>query len=768
MAFCLLIGIYIINEKAVNTTIRNLDRQFILQSTWKDENTAPSTTTVGPLAKKLKELYPDLVENYCRFDPLSAIISSGNKQFRQDIAIADTSIISMYGLPLVAGNRATAFRDNRSAVVTESVAKKLFGQIDVVNKVFTIHTPKGTKEDFAISAVLKDMPYNSVMNYNQGHHYQVFVPMENDTLFRLQHHGDSWSIVFITGMVELKPGADPGYLTSLLPQVLQSNAAPWISSGLKAQLIAMKDYHLQENNGIVQKMINALSLVGVFILLMAVVNFINISIGVSAWRIKEIGLRKVFGGSRLQLVLQHIFEALILSFCAGIIAIILYELIRPFFNNLLNASLTPVFKFDSGLISGLLLFVFLTGIIAGSYPSLVLSDVRVTTAVKGKAGSVHGRVSMTKGLLIIQFSLAVAVFISTLIISRQVAFFFGKDPGYQKDHVLVISSVPHKWDSAGIIQMESIRDQLAGVKGISLVSLSSNIPDGKPEGSGGLSPGGKEGKHLTCPIIIADRNFAAVYGIPMKEGVCFSQDTYMPGQIVLNESAVKALGWESATGKYAGSLIGKQLTVAGVTKDFNISSLHENIEPLAIMNVRDMKAYDYLSLRLSSNDIHNTISRLDNKWKELFPGSPLEYFFMDDKLQSLYKADLQLKKASTMATVLTFIIVLIGIIGVISFSLTKRTSEIAMRKVLGASSSRIIALFLKEYAILICIANLIGWPIAYFATNKWLESYAYRIDQTIMPFLFVTVLVFIIVLTMITILCFKVASSRPVASLRAD
>ncbi|HTE23599.1 ABC transporter permease [Flavitalea sp.] len=768
ITFCLIIGIYISTKKAVNSQIRNIDRQYVLKSNWKDDNTAPATTTVGPLAKKLKELYPTLIENYYRFDPINAIVSSGARQFREDIAIADTTLVSIYGFQLVAGNKAALFRDNRSAVVTESFAKKLFGRSDVLDKILTIHTQKGTKEDFAITAVLQDMPFNSVMNYNQGHQYEVFVPMESDTLFRLQHYGDNWSIVFVTGMVELKPGVDPAYVTALLPQVLKSNAAPWISSGLSAELSAMKDYHLEENNGTVRKMMDALTLVGLLILLMAVINFINISIGVSAWRIKEIGLRKVFGGNRRQLAIQHVFEALVLSFLAATLAVLFYEVARPAFNKLLVTTLTPLYDFNTTTIFTGLLFVALIGIIAGIYPSFVLSAVNVTTAVKGKAGSVQGGITMRKGLLIMQFSLAVAVFISSLVVSGQVSYLFTMDLGYKKDQVLIISSVPHKWDSAGIMQMESIRDQLATVNGTTAVSLSSNIPDGRPDGSGGLSPGGKGGKKLICPIIIADRNFAKVYGIPMKEGVFFSQESYMPGQIVLNESALKALGWETGTGKRAGRLIGKELTVAGVVRDFHIASLHENIEPLAIMNIRDMQAYDYLSLKLATTDIHKTVSRVEAKWKELFPGTPFEYFFMDEKFQAIYKADLQLKTASSIATALTLIIVLLGIVGVITFTLTKRTREIATRKVLGASAGRIIGLFLKEYAVLIFVSNLIAWPLAYFATTRWLENYAYRIQLTIVPFLTVAIFIFLTIAAAITIICFKTASSRPAQSLRSE
>jgi putative ABC transport system permease protein len=268
--------------------------------------------------------------------------------------------------------------------------------------------------------------------------------------------------------------------------------------------------------------------------------------------------------------------------------------------------------------------------------------------------------------------------------------------------------------------------------------------------------------------MIADENFASVYNIPVKEGSFFGRKNYIPGQLVFNESAVKGLGWENATGKFAGRLIGRQFTVAGVIKDFHIASLHENMQPLAFLHIRDMKAYEYLSVKLNPGPVHTTITAIENKWKEWFPDTPFEYFFMDDKFQSLYKADIQLQKASGIASALTFIIVLLGIAGVVSFTVMKRSKEIAVRKVLGAGRWNIILIFLKEYTGLILLANLIGWPMAYLASGKLLENYAYRIPQTIFPFLWVGAFILVAVFCAVIIQCFKAASMNPIVRLRSE
>ncbi|HXB11362.1 MAG TPA: FtsX-like permease family protein, partial [Bacteroidia bacterium] len=272
---------------------------------------------------------------------------------------------------------------------------------------------------------------------------------------------------------------------------------------------------------------------------------------------------------------------------------------------------------------------------------------------------------------------------------------------------------------------------------------------------------------LICPIIAADLNFATVYGIHIKEGVFFSGN-YVPGQVILNESAVRALGWKSATGQSFGEVAGVPLTVAGVVKDFNISSLHDQLQPLVIMNVRDLKYYNYLSVKLGTNNIHQTITAIQAKWKELYPGIPFEYFFMNDKFQSLYKSDLQLQRASLIATILNLLIVFFGVVGIVSFTILKRTKEIAVRKILGADTKKILLLFVKEYSISILIANIIGWPLAYFITTKWLQSYAYRVEQTIFPFISVSIIMFFVIILIIVIQCYKAAVSNPVNSLRTE
>ncbi len=451
ITFSLIIGVYILNQENVNARIKNINNQYLIKSRWKQENMGPDITTLGPLAKTMKDEYPGLVANYYRFDPVANIVSAGNKHFREDISVGDTTFVSMYGFALLYGNQRQPFINNQSAVVTEDFALKFFGKSNVINKVITIQTPSdGSKHDFVISAVLKKLPYNSISNFAISKtEYQVYLPMENNQYFQGGDKGDNWANVFMVGMIELQKGVSPKDIEKPFEQVLEKYQPPFVKGNLKVELAGLKNYYLVQNNYAVQKMITSLSLIASFILLLSIINFININIGTSSYRLKEIGLRKVFGSEKLQLIVQFMTESWMLTLIATIISILLYQLLIPVFNQLLNSSLESFWEFDFVKILFLFLLVLLTGFISGIYPAFVLSSSGIINSVKGKINTAKGGLMLRKTLIVIQFTLAIIVFISSLNVSKQVAFFFNKDLGYNKDQVMIISSLPRNWDSAG-------------------------------------------------------------------------------------------------------------------------------------------------------------------------------------------------------------------------------------------------------------------------------------------------------------------------------
>ena len=773
ITFSFIIGVYVLDQYGINASLKNAGRQYIIKSDWKVKEMGLEMTTFGSLAKTLKDEYPGLVANYYRYNPVTNVVSAGEQSFKENIAIGDTSFVTMYGFPLLYGDPRHPFTDNSSAVITETMATKLFGNSNATGKIISVLTTvKGTKQQYKVSAVLKDIPYNSVTHLF-GDTYSVFVPTVGNNYYGGGDPAEGWSGAYEAAAIELNPGVSPKDLAVPLRQLLAKYTDENIQKNLTVQLAPVKDYYLKDHNGAALRMIRILSSAAAFILLMAVINFVNINIGTSAYRLKEIGLRKVFGGARKQLMTQFITEALLLTGVSAVVSLVLYELLRPVFNEILNTTFDSVIHFKTGAVLYLVVLVFITGFIAGIYPAFVLSSSRIINAVRGKIDTATGAQTLRKGMLVTQFTLATIIFICAVTVSKQVSYIFSKDIGYNKEQVLVLTVFPKQWDSAGVSRMMGIKNALMQLSVVKNASLSFEIPDRKPPGSIDMQPVNGDGRTVLITSCGADENYAATFGLQVLTGSCFSPGGgFIPNQVVVNESAIKALGLT------AGTAINRQIkipsspgtivTIAGVVKDYNYSSLQEPIGPIAFFNVRDWNAYRYLSLKLNTTQIAETLTLIKNKWKELAPNTPFEYTFMDEKFAALYRSEKQLKTAADIATVVNLVIIFLGIFGVVTITLIKRTKEIAVRKVLGARVRHIIILFTKDYAWLIIIANLVACPITYIICNKWLQGYAYRINQSVTPYLLVCLVIFLSSLCMIAVQCIKAGIANPVKSLKTE
>lgn len=771
ITFSFVIGIYIIHEKEVNSKIKNLHNQYIIKSKWKQEAMGSDITTLAPLAKTMKEEYPDLVANYYRSKDQNLIVSVGEKHFKEDVAVCDTTLVSMFGFPILYGNKNSAFINNKSAVVTESFALKYFGKKDVTGREVQTQTEWGLKYNYVITTVLKDIPENTVTDfYNDKKPNTIFIPIDHngysDSTFK------DWAYYNVPSMIELKSGVKPEDLSLPFTKVLALHAPNVFKGNLEVELAGLKDYYLKMNKGTVEKMIRTLSIIAFFILLMAVINFINIKIGTSAYRLKEMGLRKVFGSEKKHLIIQHLSESFLLTLVSAVLSLIFYELLRPVFFQLLNTTFDHIWEFTSVQTLIIVFLIIIVSLISGIYPAFILSSSNVINAVRGKPDKARGGLLLRQTLLVVQFTLAIAVFISAINISKQISYFLNKDLGYKKDQLLILSSLPKIADSTwGVQKMETFRKELSDIPGVKTASLSFEIPNGEYADNLNLIPeGANNNQVVSIPYLVTDEKYAETYGLQLKEGRYLRESNdSIPTEVVLNESAVKAFGWSSAIGKKVKlAFAGFWVTVVGVVKDFNFFSLHKKVEPLAFLNVNAMNRYQYFSIRFQTNNISKTIASLQHKWKSFFPEQPFEYSFMDEKLKSLYKSELQLKMATDIAAVMNLIIVFLGVFGVVAFTLAKRTKEIAVRKVLGADIRNIIMLFIKHYTLLLLIANVIAWPTAYLIINKWLENYAYRIHQDVIPFLFAGLFTFITASVLIAAQCFKVARSNPVNALKYE
>ncbi len=774
ISFCMLIGQYIVHEASVNSIYKDVHQQYFLNNEWKSKNSGPEMTTLGALGKSLKRNYSNLVADYYRFNPVVNVVSAGEKHFREDVSIGDTNLVSMYGLPLLYGNPNKAFADIHSAVITEPFAMKLFGEKNVINKVITFTNLSGKTTDYKVSAVLKALPYNTISNTFVGAHdgYAMYIPFEGNQYYPGGTGEDSWTGINTVSFVKLQPGIQVGQLDAPVKKLLVQNAPEAISKSLSIHLKPLDTYYLNTNGGTVSKTLSILTWVALGILLLAVINFVNILIGTSSYRIKEIGLRKVFGGRRKELIIQYIVESVMLTLFAALLSLIFYSIFRPLFSEILNTTLAALGNFHFMEWMGIATIVFVVGVLAGIYPAFILSGSEMVSSVKGKPEGTEKGMWLRKTLLIAQFTIAIGVFIFSMVLSRQVDYFFNNDLGYNKDRLMVIVAFPKQWDSVGVEKMESIRNGLLSESIIQDASVSFEIPERTPPGRVAINPEGrKDHDPLNIETITVDEKYASTYGIHVQEGKFFSNQTgaFIPDEAVINESALKSFGWKTATGKKIRFTDGSpDVVVTGVVKDFHLASMQDAIEPLIFFQVKANRAYRFITVKLGPGDLANSVARVKARWNEISPGAPFEFTFMDEKLQSMYRSELQLKKASGIATGLMILIILFGIFGVLALALTKRTKEIAVRKVLGAEIHHIITLFIKQYAALLLISNLIAWPLTFYFCNRWLQQYAYRVSQPVSMYLMAGIFITIIAFALITLQCLKVALSNPVKSLKTE
>ncbi len=773
ITFTLLIGTYIWGELQVNADLKNVDNQYLIQSKWKQADIGLEITTLAPLAKTLKENYPNLVENYYGFEGYTSTISNGDKAFREDIQIGDATLLKMYGFELLYGDCQTALDQPYSMVISSEQAIKYFGKLDCVGKSLTVESNAGSKKSFMISGVLGKVNTNSVMHLLSDTRIPILMSFESSKFWGIEKYF-AWNNPYNVGYVELKKGVNPATVTQVMAKLIKANAPENISTNLQAYLVPMKEVYLEANNSIVKKTILTLFFVALFILLMAIVNFINMSIGNAVTRLKEIGVRKMLGSQKKQLMLQFLAESILISLFSLLISLILYEVFQPFFGQMLHKKIPSLLAVSPYFYLFTILFSVLIGLISGVYPAFILSNLPSIDSLKGKLKSIKENIFLRRVLIVSQFSIALFVCVGAIVINKQVNYFFNKDLGYQKEAVVTLS-VPRDWSPQGVDKMERIRDEMAKLKEVSQVSLSYDIPAGHGGNNNAFYKMGQDSTQAVYVQTIAtDEKYADTYQIPMIAGVYFqrAQERFQAGKIVLNETAIKTLGFKNPT-----EAIGQEIrihystqpfTIVGVTKDFHIGSMHKAISPLVFMNVKDFTYFRYLSFKIQPSNLAQSLSSIEQKWKTLMPGSAFEYTFIDDTLQKLYQSEIQLKKASQIATILSGIIVLLGILGMVSMSIARRTKELGIRKVLGASSISIIMLFLKEFVVLIAIAIVIAFPLGIMSMNNWLSAYAYRIDLSWQMFAIVAFGFSIIISLFVFLQTFKTALENPVKSLKTE
>ncbi|MEO7214054.1 ABC transporter permease [Mucilaginibacter sp.] len=772
IAFTMLVGSYVWHEASVNSDLKNAENQYIIQSKWRDPNMGYALQALAPMPKALKDEYPTLVANYYHWDGVSSNVSKGDKHFRESLQVGDSTFLVTYGFKLLHGDVGTALNNPFSVVITEDRAIKYFGKTDVIGETLSIENFKGDKHDFVVQGVLDKLSKNSVTNVIEQSNSTFFLPGAAAKF--MGRSLDGWNNTVVVGLVELRPGVKAEALNGPMLSLMKKNAPEQISANLTPYLVPLSKYYLENNNGLVKKMLYTLSFIALFILLMAVINFVNICISRSSQRMKEMGIRKVLGGLRKQLIWQFLTESVLMVFIATVVALGIYALGRPYFADLLATNIKGLFSFPLYFYLLPFALALVIGLIAGLYPALVLSSLKSVDSLKGKLNQVKDNVIFRKALIAFQFATAAVVLISAIVVSKQINLFFGKSLGYDKDYV-VYAQLPRDWSKPGVQKMEGIKYRLAQLPQVRSVALSWEIPDGNNGGSFRATKiDADSAAGFSSQTLMADNQYAATYGLKIKAGQFFMPQYVQAdsAKVVINETQAKALGFTNPK-----DAIGKQfkaigspdpLSICGVVADFQLGSMQGKIQPVTFYNVNQTTFYRYFSVKLRPDNIQNSLEILQKKWAEVMPGAPFEYNFMDDALAKMYKTELQLKQAAYLATGLAIIIVLLGVLGLISLSVQKRTKEIGIRKVLGSSVNHVMILFMKDFLGTVVIAGLVACPLAYYLMQHWLDNYAYKISLTPLPFVIAVLALTIVTAVLISVQTVKAALANPVKSLRSE
>lgn len=776
LAFALIVGVYVWGELQVNKDIKDKDRTYIILSDWTPKEMGMDICVPPLVPKLLKTNYPDLVESFCRLGATSANISNGKNTFFENIMMADTNVFETFGLQLSHGNTKTALSEPYSVVLTHEAAIKYFGKTDVLNQTIVIEAQTEGRKTHRVTGVLAEMGRNTIKEFvGGGYKYDIFLPISKPQKYISGVESlESWFTVysFIT-FVKQKEGITQIQLEKALNQLVADYAPKEFKDKLKFRAENISDFHFNKLDGILRKLLMSLAIVAVFVLLMAILNYVNFSIGNSVNRLKEVGLRKTFGGNTFQVSIQFLIESLVFTFICFVFCLLLFECLKPYAELTLESKLPSFNRFSLSLLAFSVVFAVLIGLLAGFYPAIVLARHRIIPSLKGYFFAEKYKISTRRALLALQITLSVTTLAIALMISKQMNYIFSKDTGYSKENIIYIKGFPSIFTEEGVNKTYIARDELAKVKGVDGVSLGlftptvewgSNIKIKKTDESGS--------KEYTMSEGTVDENFCALFNIKLIEGKCFFNkgESFQPNDIIINESAAKILGIKSIENAKVKNWNGKPLCVKGIMKDFHFESLHKSIRPLALVHVKQIQAYYIFSVKLNNANPTETISKIKAQYELFFPDSPFEVTYAEDKYKELHKDDIKLQKAVNMAVLFSIVIVVIGVIGIVSIVIAKRKKEIGVRKVLGASAVSIVWLFIKDFIYILLFAIVLGVSLGYVFISQWLQNFAYRVDivENIWLFVAAGLITGLTVVGTIALQTAKTALENPSKSIRNE
>ena len=782
---CLLIGLFIKHELSFDTYEAKADRTYRINQIWMDFGKKQfHFSTPFPLADQMRKDVPGLEYVTKVHHPFQNVVEiSPTKRFKQDhVMMTDPEFLDVFDVRVVEGNAYEALRKPYQAVLTQTTAKKFFGNEDAIGKRFTYND----SFQITVGAVIKDFPGNThlpaemLLSFSDNEKYIQTNPT---------HYGSvSGGSTFIVLPKGTKPGT--GLITAIQGIYDRfANNQEWMGKDHREEmeLQPLSDVHFNskyEGGGQWVKAINTTWLwffgsVGLAVLILACINFINLSTAQSLSRAKEVGVRKSIGAGRFQLVTQFLSEAFLLVLFSAILGTIITKLTLPYINELAGKQIVFNLLDSASLLLALLAGVCVTALLAGIYPAWIITRFHPANVLK--AGSVKSSPQpafLRKALVVTQFSISVCLLIGLLLIGKQMNYMRHKDLGFDKDNIVIVPVAFQQTDKKILLGNE-----LNSIAGIKEWSFSTSSLSGEGHWGTIMSVIGRDdpnGKSVTT--IMTDEKYCSLYGLKLKAGRFFTTadtstvsrskpEDQRYARSVVNEKLVQQLGFESnekALGKrFWIGMMGWHAEIIGVVEDFNTTSLHEAIVPTLITQYLPFS--EKLNIKIQAGtDVSALISKINSSYKKVYPSGIFEFNFLDERLDALYKSEARLFSLFKIFSVLAMLISCLGLWGLITFAAQQRVKEIGVRKVLGASVPDIVSLLSKDFLLLVCISIVIAAPLAWWGIHKWLEDFAYRIHIGWAAFAIAGVAAILIALITVSVQAIRAAISNPVKSLRTE
>jgi len=749
LACAILIFVWVQDELSYDRFHENIDDLYIVAFTTEDKQ-FHSDYHPSPLAEFLEDEYPEII-HATHISNIGLKLAHNENSLRSSGKFVHPCFFEMFTFPIISGDSEDPFSNPMSIVITEKLATILFGEENPIGKSVNLED----RHDYMVSAVIKDVPSNSGIQFDYLLSAEVNPSM-----------GFNWEMKCVPTYVQLQKGISHEAVSSRIVDVYNDHNPGCYKNNLYLQ--PLKDRHLHALGGGGRiTYVYVFSAMALVILLIACINFMNLSTARSEKRFREIGIKKVVGSSRLTLIMQFLGESILLALLALIFAVIIAELLFPSINNLLGKQLS--LNLTGATIPILLGITILTGIIAGSYPAFYLSSLKPVNVLKNQLqfrGPGKSRLSPRKLLVVIQFSLSIFFIVCAVVIHNQLEYIKNKDLGFDKEHVVLFNlqgEMP--------AYTSTLKSELLNNPNIESVTIAANELFRWGSSSGIDWEGKQTDKVFDVGYNWVDYGYLKTFKLELKEGRFFSEEfsTDPSEAIVVNEAAIEIMGLEDPIGKKVirmpGSTYEDTRTIIGVVKDFHTESLHGDIRPFMLMLT---SSSSYMCIRIKPENIPATLGFIQGKVREFVPSDPFEYRFLDDDFDALYRAEQVTGKLTIYVTILAIFVSCLGLTGLAMFTAERRTREIGIRKVLGSSASSIVLLLSKEFARWVLLANLIAWPLAYLVMKRWLENFAYSVNLSWQVFLFSGLAALAIALITVIFQSARAALANPVESLRQE